>query len=72
MWHGKTWKHVLPETFDKKQREKQKLTVQDIKIIKQHFTEGKTCAEVFHIFQDLCSRTTINDIYHKRRYAEIS
>lgn len=71
MWHGKTWKDIMPEVFENNPRPRQKLSVEDIKQIKEYFEQGKTCAEVYHIFNEKISRTTINDIRHGRRYADI-
>lgn len=71
MWHGKTWKEVMPEVFKVNPHPRQKITVEDIKQIKLYFEQGKTCAEVYHIFNERISRTTINDIYHKKRYSDI-
>ena len=72
MWHGKTWKHVMPEVFEKNLRPRQKMTIEKVKEVKKLFSEGYTCAEVFHYLNEEISRTTINDIYHGRRYSEVS
>ena len=71
MWHGKTWKEVMPEVFENNPRPRQKYTIEEIKKIKSLFAEGKSCAEVYHFFNEKISRTTINDIYHGRRYSDI-
>lgn len=71
MWHGTTWKHIMPEVFENNPRPRQKLTIETIKEIKNKFKDGWTCAQVFHYFDEKFSRTTINDIYHGRRYKDI-
>lgn len=36
------------------------------------YSEGKTCAEIYHFFEEKISRTSINDICNGRRYKEIN
>ena len=71
MWHGRTWKEVMPEVFENNPYPIRKFSDDEIKAIKKLFKEGLTCAQVYHHFNEKYSRTTINDIYHKRRYADI-
>lgn len=70
MWHGKTWKHVMPEVFQNNPHPSQKLTIEEIKLIKEMY-KTKTCAEIYHVFKHKVSRTTINDICNNRRYGDI-
>lgn len=71
MWHGKTWKHVMPEVFKHNPRPRRKFDDATIRNIKAMFLEGKSCAQVYHHYNKKISRTTINDIYHNRRYKDI-
>lgn len=71
MWLGKTWSHVLPETFNNNPHPRKKLTDDTIRDIKKMFSQGKTCAEVYHFYNEIYSRTTINDIYNNKRYSDI-
>lgn len=71
MWHGGTWKHIMPEVFQNNPRPRRKFDDDTIKNIKKLFSEGRTCAEVFHIYERKISRTTINDIYNGRRYQDV-
>lgn len=72
MWHGKTWKNIMPEVFLKNPHPKQKIDLESIKKIKTMYSEGKTCAEIYHFFEEKISRTSINDICNGRRYKEIN
>lgn len=72
MWHGKTWKNVMPEVFEKNPRPKKKISEEEIIAIKHLFKDGKSCAEVFHLLDEKYSRTTINDIFNERQYKEIN
>lgn len=72
MWHGKTWKEVMPEVFKNNPNPRQKITIEEIKEIKSLYRSGKTCAEIFHIFKEKISRTSINDICNERRYQNIN
>ena len=71
MWLGKTWSHVLPEIFNNNPHPRKKLTDDTIRDIKKMFSQGKTCAEVYHFYNEIYSRTTINDIYNNKRYSNI-
>ena len=68
MWHGKTWKHVMPEVFEEKKRPKQKWSPEvKVEILRLYNEEHKSCAEIYHIFNEEISRTTIHDYCHGKR-----
>lgn len=68
MWHGKTWKHVMPEVFEEKKRPKQKWSSEiKAEILRLYNEEHKSCAEIYHIFNEEISRTTIHDYCHGKR-----
>lgn len=62
----------MPEVFLKNPHPKQKIDLESIKKIKTMYSEGKTCAEIYHFFEEKISRTSINDICNGRRYKEIN
>lgn len=72
MWHGKTWKDVMPEVFLKTPHPKRKIDIDTIKKIKHMYVNGMSCAEIFHFFEEKISRTSINDICNGKRYREIN
>ena len=72
MWHGKTWKDVMPEVFETNPRPRKKITNKEIIDIKKYYDSGLTCAEIYWIFDQKFSRTTINDICNNKRYKEIN
>lgn len=68
MWHGKTWKHVMPEVFNNNPRPKRKFNDETIQKIRDMYNIQKmTCAEIYHYFEEKISRTTINDICNNRK-----
>lgn len=68
MWHGQTWKHIMPEVFGTNPRPRQKITPEIALQIKDMYNnQGKTCAEIYHYFNEEYSRTSINDYCHNRR-----
>lgn len=68
MWHGKTWKHIMPEVFQDNPRPRQKVTDELKQQIKDMYNIQKmTCAEIYHYFNETISRTSINDYCHNRR-----
>lgn len=72
MWHGRSWKNIMPEVFNNNPNPRKKFSDEDIIKIKQLYKNGKTCAEIYHIFNKKISRTTINDICNERRYKNIN
>ena len=72
MWHGKTWKHVMPEVFEHNPRPRKKFTDEEIRKVKELYSKGYSCAEIYSYFEKRISRTTINDICNKRRYVKIN
>ena len=72
MWHGKTWKHVMPEVFENNPNPRKKFTPEIIHEIKEKYRSGMTCAEIYHFYNEKYSRTSINDICNNTRYKEIS
>lgn len=71
MWHGTTWKSIMPEVFKHNPHPRQKITKELVIFMKQQFALGKSCADVYHLLDEKISRTTINDIYNGRRYKDI-
>lgn len=68
MWHGKTWKHVMPEVFITNPRPRKKYSDEQIQQIKDMFNnQHMTCAEIYHYFKETISRTTINDICNNKK-----
>ena len=68
MWHGQTWKHVMPEVFSHNPRPRKKFSDELKKQIKDMYNiQNMTCAEIYHYFNGTISRTSINDYCHNRR-----
>ncbi len=68
MWHGKTWKHIMPEVFQNNPRPKQKVSNELKQQIKDMYNiQHMSCAEIYHFFNETISRTSINDYCHNRR-----
>lgn len=71
MWHGKTWKHIMPEVFEHNPHPKTKFSKEMLADIKRMYAEGNSCATIYHLYNDQygikISRTSINDICHDRR-----
>ena len=72
MWHGRTWKQIMPEVFENNPHPRRKYTIEEIQKVKKLFLEGKTCAEVYKLFEGHFSRTILNDIYNQKQYKDIS
>lgn len=67
MWHGKTWKHVMPEVFGNNPRPKQKWSQELKEEIRRLYKEGKSCAEIFHLYNEKIPRTSIHNICHNNQ-----
>lgn len=67
MWHGKTWKHIMPEVFEVNPHPRYKFSAEDKQKIKDLYNEGYTCAQIYRIYEGKISRTSINDYCNNRR-----
>lgn len=72
MWHGRTWKYVMPEVFENNPHPRRKYTIEEIQQVKKLFKEGKTCAEVYKMFNGYFSKTLLNDVRNNKQYKDIS
>lgn len=68
MWHGKTWKHVMPEVFNKYHHPRHRWDETTKKEVKRLFeVEKKSCAEIYHLFNKEIPRTTIYQTCHPKK-----
>ena len=68
MWHGKTWKHIMPEVFKNNPHPQKKFSDEIITQIKDMYNnQHMTCAQIYHYFNGEISRTSINDYCNNRR-----
>ena len=65
MWHGKTWKHIMPEVFENNPHPRQKYNDKIKKEIKFLYDSGMSIAEIYRYYDEQISRTTIHTITHK-------
>lgn len=68
MWHGKTWKEIMPEVFETNPHPKQKVTDEDIKNIRTLFDDGETVSNIVKMYKGKLGYGTIYDIAHRKRY----
>lgn len=71
MWHGRTWKLIMPEVFENNPHPRQKFKIEEVALVKKLFQEGKSYKEIYQYFDGYFSKTTINDICHERRYKDV-
>ena len=64
MWHGKTWKHIMPEVFENNPHPRQKYNDEIKKEIKLLYDSGMSIAEIYRYYDEQISRTTIHTITH--------
>lgn len=72
MWHGRTWRNVMPEVFLNNPHPARKISEEDVIKIKELYRSSWSCAKIYHYFNEKFSRTSINDICHNRRYNNIN
>lgn len=70
MWHGKTWKEVMPEVFENNPRPAQKITPEDVINIRQRFDSGEGCRKIARDYKGKISYTSIFDIAHRKTYKD--
>lgn len=68
MWHGKTWKHIMPEVFNNNPHPQRKVNEELKHQIKDMYNnQHMSCAQIYHYFHETISRTSINDYCNNRR-----
>lgn len=60
MWHGDSWKEVMPEVFEKKKYPRKKLKEEDVMDIRKKFLMGISIMEIDKIYKDRYSHSTIS------------
>lgn len=68
MWHGGTWKNVMPEVFETNPHKKQKLTEEDILDIRTKFYQGMPVQDIDKIYKDKYSHSTISRTINKKDF----
>lgn len=59
MWHGNTWKSVMPEVFENNPRPKQKITEENIADILQRHSNGQSIRSISKDYQGILGYGTI-------------
>lgn len=70
MWHGKNWKEIMPEVFEKNPRPSQKVTLEDIEDIRRRFDSGQGCRSIANDYKGKLSYTTIHGIANRNTYKD--
>lgn len=70
--NNKRYVDIQPDIPDNHISESQKVTEEDVRLIKKLKAEGKLHKEIKAILGDKVSMTTISDIVNNKRYAEIN
>lgn len=72
MWHGKSWKDVMPEVFQNNPRPKKKATDDDIRTIRQRFDNGEGCYSISKDYKGKLAYATVYDIAHRNRFKDVN
>ncbi len=67
MWHGKTWKHVMPEVFENNPHPKTKCTKQMADDIQTMYDNGVQLCKIQKKYKGILSKTTVHDVAKKVR-----
>lgn len=68
MWHGKTWKHIMPEVFENNPRPRQKITPEDILEIRTKYYQGVTEKALKEEYKDKYSPATVHRVLSKKDF----
>ena len=72
MYYGMSWKHIRPEVFEKRTKEKRKISDEEVKKIKELWFNGYTIKEILELTNKKYSRTSISDIVNNKRYIDVT
>lgn len=70
MWHGKTWKEVMPEVFEYNPHPAQKVTEKDIKDIRKRYDNGESIRAIARDYTGKLGYGTIYNIAHRVTYKD--
>lgn len=70
MWHGKTWKSVMPEVFLNNPHPAQKVSIDQIEDIRKRFDSGEACQKIAREYQGVLGYCTVYNIAHRKTYAD--
>lgn len=68
MWHGNTWKNVMPEVFENNINKRQKITEEDILDIRTKFLSGMPIQDIDNIYKEKYSHSTISRTINKKDF----
>lgn len=70
MWHGKTWKEIMPEVFLGNPNPKRKATNEQIIDIRKRFDSGEKIKHIAEYYKGKLGYATVYAIAHRQRYTE--
>ena len=71
MWHGRTWKSVMPEVFNQNPNPSKKVTSEQIKDIRRRYDSGESCYSMANgVYKGILSQTTIYGIATRKTYKD--
>ena len=70
MWHGKTWKEVMPEVFETNPHPSKKVTEEQIEDIRKRFGNGESCRSISRSYIGVLGYCTIYNIANGKIYKD--
>lgn len=70
MWHGRNWKEIMPEVFEKNPRPRVKVTPEDVIKIREYFDSGEGCRKIHRRYKGKLGYCTIYNIAHRKTYID--
>lgn len=71
MWHGKTWKSIMPEVFRKNPHPRRKATDEQISDIRNRYENGESCRSIARAYKNVLGYCTIYNIAHYKTHQDI-
>lgn len=68
MWHGRTWKDVMPEVFENKINPRQKITEEDILNIRFLYYKGIPMKEIKEEYKNKYSPSTVARVINEKNF----
>lgn len=70
MWHGKTWKEIMPEVFQNNPHPSQKVSIEQIEDIRTRFNNGENCHSIARSYIGRLGYCTIYNIANRKTYKD--
>lgn len=69
MWHGRSWKHIMPEVFENNPHPRQKISNEDIMTIRTKYFQGVPMKDIQEEYKNIYCKSTVRRVLVEKNFA---